>query len=98
MLTGSAAKPDDSTPLEGLQAWLARCTEDRSADTPPLKRLKIAVAVCSLPPGDTRRAEVQKLCGPQEWNVMQKVRGVKRTAEQLHNALVEKVVTGGRMW
>ena len=98
MLTGGATKPDDSAGLEGLQAWLATCTEDTFTDTPPLKRLKTAVAVCTLPPGERRRVEVQNLCGPQEWNVMQKVRGVKRNASQLHTALVEKVITEGCIW
>ena len=64
----SAGKP---ATLEELQAWLATCTEETFTDTPPLKRLKTAVDVCTLPPSVTRLFGVQKLCGPQEWNVTQ---------------------------
>ena len=83
----SAGKP---ATLEELQAWLATYTEETFTDAPPLKRLKTAVDVLTLPPSQKRSTGVQKLCGPLEWNVVQKVRGVKRNAEQLHTALVEK--------
>ena len=81
--------------LEELQAWLATCTEETFTDAPPLKRLKTAVDVLTLPPSDRRSTGVQKLCGPLEWNVVQKVRGVKRNAQELYAALVEEVVTEG---
>ena len=83
--------------LEELQAWLATCTEDMLRETRPLKRLKTAVAVCTLPADAERRDGVQKLCGPREWDVKQKVRGVKRNAEQLHTALLEQVATEARL-
>ena len=85
-------QPATMQELQELQAWLATCTEDMLRENRPLKRLKTAVAVCTLPATAERRDGVQKLAGPQEWDVKQKERGVKRNAEQLHRALVEKVV------
>ena len=85
MLADSAATPDMSNGLEEVEAWLATCSDDP-------KRLKRALAVCTMPPGKEKRFEVQKLSGSTEWNVTQKTQGVKRTAEQLHSALAEKVV------
>ena len=58
-------------------------------ETRPLKRLKTAVDACTLPSTKAWRSTVQKLCGSQDWDVQQKVRVVKRNAEQLHTALVE---------
>ena len=99
----SAGKPDEEkgTVLESLgevQAWLTTCTEYMLTETSPLKRLKTAVDVCTLPSTRERCTEVRKLCGPQGCDVQQKVRGVKRNAEQLHTALMEKVVTEGHVW
>ena len=91
-------QPATMQELQELQAWLATCTEDMLRENRPLKRLKTAVAVCTLPSTAERRDGVQKLAGPQEWDVKQKERGVKRNAEQLHRALVEKVMTDGRFW
>ena len=79
-----------------METWLATCSEDSSVDQSGLKRLKMALAVCTMPPDKERRLEVKSLCSPQEWHVSQKVRGVKRTAEQLHSAFVAKVVAGGQ--
>ena len=92
--SSSAGKP---ATLEELQAWLATCTEETLRETPPLKRLKTAVDVCTLPSSRDRRTGVQKLCGPGEWNVTQKVRGEKWNARELHAALVQEVVTQGHL-
>ena len=98
---GAAASSSSSaeTPavLEELQAWLATCTEETFRENLPLKRLKTAVDVCTLPSSHERRTGVQKLCGRGEWSVKQKVRGVKRKAQELHAALVQEVVTEGRL-
>ena len=68
----SAGKPDEDdinssmagaempATLQEVQAWLATCTEETFTDTPPLKRLKTAVDVCTLPPSVTRRTRVQQ--------------------------------------
>ena len=93
MLRDSAEKP--ATTLEELQAWLATYTEETFIDAPPLKRLKTAVDILTLPPSDKRRTGVQKLCGPREWNVKQKIGCVKRNAQELYAALVAEVVTEG---
>ena len=88
MLADSAAKPEMSNGLEEVEAWLATCSDDSAIENSDLKRLKSALAACTMPPGKERRLEVQNLSRPTEWSVTQKTQGVKRTAEQLHSALV----------
>ena len=92
------AQPETLQALQELRGWLEARQEQELTATPPLKRLKTAVAVCTLPPTAERRDAVQKLCQPREWDVRQKVRGVKRNAMQLHAALAEKVVVEARSW
>ena len=64
--------------------------------SPPLKRLKTAVTVCSQPPSEERRDAIQKLCSPKEWDVKQKIKAQKRNTEELHTALVKELITMGR--
>ena len=48
-----------------------------------------------MPASRRRSSGVHKLCGPLEWNAVQKGRSVKRNAQELYAALVGEVVREG---
>ena len=73
MLVDSAAKPDNSNGLEEVGACLATCSEDSTVDTPGLKRLKMAPAVCTMPPGTERCLEVHVKPGTNECSSLQAI-------------------------